>query len=90
MKQVKATQQFKADAKQLQRNGFEVSDILYPIQLLAAGEELAPHFKDHALRDEWQGYREFHMEPDWLVIYRETAKTLLLVRTGSHKQLFGG
>ena len=43
---------------------------------------------DHPLRGIWKGYREAHIEPDWLLIYRVEANALLLVRTGSHSDLF--
>ena len=36
----------------------------------------------------WRGYREAHIEPDWLLIYRITGNELRLVRTGSHSDLF--
>ncbi|MDE0052458.1 MAG: type II toxin-antitoxin system YafQ family toxin [Rhodospirillales bacterium] len=40
------------------------------------------------MRGNWQGHREFHVESDWLVIYRVKGDELLLVRTGSHTDLF--
>lgn len=43
---------------------------------------------DHPLRGVWKGYREFHIEPDWLLIYRVKGDELHLVRTGSHADLF--
>ena len=43
---------------------------------------------DHPLRGIWKGYREAHIEPDWLLIYRVEGNELRLVRTGSHADLF--
>jgi mRNA interferase YafQ len=44
--------------------------------------------KDHPLKGSWKGYRDAHVEPDWLLIYRVTGDELHLVRTGSHADLF--
>jgi len=45
---------------------------------------------DHALSGDWAGYRECHIKPDLLVIYRKPgADTLRLARRGSHSDLFG-
>lgn len=58
------------------------------IQLLASRQKLAPEYRDHALKGEWQGHREAHIAPDWLLIYRRKDDSLELVRTGSHSDLF--
>ena len=51
-------------------------------------EPLSARHRDHPLRGIWKGYREAHLEPDWLVIYRVEADELHLVRTGTHSDLF--
>jgi mRNA interferase YafQ len=60
------------------------------IRMLAAREELAPRFHDHALIGQWAGHRECHIQPDWLLIYRIEGDDLILVlsRTGSNSSLF--
>jgi len=58
------------------------------ILLLAKGEALSAHYLDHSLRGQWNKYREIHIDTDWLLIYRKTAKELLLVSTGSHSEPF--
>ena len=47
-------------------------------------------FRDHNLTGKWQGYRECHIQPDWLLVYRISDDDLVLVltRTGSHSDLF--
>ncbi len=45
-------------------------------------------YRDHPLRGIWKSYREFHIEPEWLLIYRVKGDELHLVRTGSHADLF--
>jgi mRNA interferase YafQ len=58
------------------------------ILLLLAGDALPEGYKDHPLKGSWQGYRDAHIEPDWLLIYRVTRDELHLVRTGTHADLF--
>ncbi len=51
---------------------------------------LESQYRDHALSGDWSGYRECHIKPDLLLIYRKPDEyTLQLVRIGSHSQLFG-
>jgi mRNA interferase YafQ len=58
------------------------------ILLLLAGDGLPESYKDHPLRGNWRSYRDAHIEPDWLLIYRVAGDELHLVRTGSHADLF--
>jgi mRNA interferase YafQ len=51
---------------------------------------LAPRYRDHDLSGQWSGYRECHVKPDLLLIYRKLeTDTLRLARPGSHSELFG-
>jgi len=60
------------------------------IRMLAAGKELPPKYRDHALSGRWTGHRECHIRGDWLLIYRIEGNDLVLTlsRTGSHSDLF--
>ena len=60
------------------------------IEKLANNEPLEPKHKDHALKGEYIGYRECHIEPDLLLIYKKQEDILVLVcfRLGSHSELF--
>ncbi|NEO49490.1 MAG: type II toxin-antitoxin system YafQ family toxin, partial [Moorea sp. SIO4A3] len=51
-------------------------------------KELEPKYKDHALTGNWSGYRDCHIEPDWILIYKISGTHLFLVRSGSHADLF--
>lgn len=55
----------------------------------AEGLELPAVYRDHALTNNWKGYRECHIEPDWLLVYRviENQLILSLTRTGTHSDL---
>jgi len=51
---------------------------------------LNPRLKDHALSGNWHGFRELHIEPDWLLIYKLICeeKVVIFTRTGTHSDLF--
>lgn len=55
---------------------------------LIYGERLAERHRDHPLRGEWEGHRECHLEPDWLLIYRVEGGVITFERTGTHADLF--
>ena len=57
---------------------------------LANGEKLDPKYNDHSLSGNWAGFRECHIQPDWLLIYRidDDVLVLTLSRTGTHSDLF--
>jgi mRNA interferase YafQ len=48
-----------------------------------------PGYRDHALKGDRAGYRDLHIEPDWLMLYRIKDRELQLMRTGTHADLFG-
>jgi mRNA interferase YafQ len=60
------------------------------VALLVSGQVLPKNNRDHALSGDWMGYRECHIKPDLLQIYRKAdADTVRLARLGSHSGLFG-
>lgn len=60
------------------------------VNLLAVDAPLPPASRDHPLSGEWSGYRDCHVRPDLVLIYRKPDDTTLqLVRLGSHSDLFG-
>jgi mRNA interferase YafQ len=59
------------------------------ITLLADDKPLPERNRDHNLTGEWHDFRECHLKPDLLLIYRKPdADVLQLVRMGSHSELF--
>ncbi|RMX01085.1 type II toxin-antitoxin system YafQ family toxin [Allofranklinella schreckenbergeri] len=56
---------------------------------LCQRQSLPARYRDHALGGDWQGFRDCHIEPDLVLIYRQTEQALELVRIGSHAELFG-
>ena len=84
------TSQFKKDYKRMMKRHVNIELLDNVIRKLAAGEELDDKNKDHLLSGNWSGYRECHIEPDWLLIYKidDDVLILTLTRTGSHSDLF--
>ena len=89
--EVKLTTQFKKDFKQAMKRGLKIKLLEDVIAKLAMGEALPESNRDHALTGDWKGFRECHILPDWLLIYRieNDVLVLTLTRTGTHSDLFG-
>jgi mRNA interferase YafQ len=58
------------------------------MRLLIEEAHLPARLRDHPLKGEWRSYRDLHIEPDWLLIYRIDGITIHFVRTGTHADLF--
>lgn len=88
---VKLTTHFKKDYKLALKRGLKIDLLEDIVTALAMGESLPEKNKDHALTGNWVGYRECHILPDWLLVYRieNDVLVLTLARTGSHSDLFG-
>lgn len=82
------TNQFEKDIKILKKRAKNFDKLKLIIKKLASDIKLNPRHRDHKLVGNWQGSRECHIEPDWLLIYRIHNNTLELIRTGSHADLF--
>jgi len=89
MLSIRDKRQFRKDYKKLRSSGKSLSRLAEVIDALAAGEPLPERCRDHALVGNYAGCRECHVSPDWLLIYQTTETELILVRTGSHSELFG-
>ncbi|MBM0609188.1 type II toxin-antitoxin system YafQ family toxin [Helicobacter pylori] len=79
---------FKKDFKKLVKNGFDDSVLNEVILTLRKKEPLSPPFKDHALKGKWKPFRECHIKPDVLLVYLVKDDELILLRLGSHSELF--
>jgi len=85
---VRYSSRFKKDLKRIKRRGKDTSILQTVIKKSAYDEPLTAKFRDHALVGNYSGMRECHLQPDWLLIYRLVDDQLILVRTGSHVDLF--
>lgn len=90
MLKVKTTHQFEKDFQKAGRSGKKIEKIKEVMALLTNEVKLDDKYNDHKLGQNWKGYRECHIEPDWLIIYKldETDSAIIFVRTGSHSELF--
>lgn len=82
------TNQFKRDYKRAGKQHKDLNKLKTVIDKLVTKEPLDVKYKDHPLTGNWKGFRDCHLEPDWLVIYKSSEDTLILERTGSHSALF--
>jgi mRNA interferase YafQ len=93
MRTIERSTAFKRDYKRetRSRHGVALDEVLLPVLLVLANDEsLEPRHRDHDLTGNWAGYRECHIKPDLLLIYRKPdSETLWLARLGSHGELFG-
>lgn len=79
---------FKKDVKIVKKRGKDLDKLKSMLSNLIRQDRLPAANRDHPLRGPWKNYREVHIEPDWLLIYRVNGDELNLVRTGSHSDLF--
>lgn len=88
--QIFYSSQFKKDYKRIVKRGKDIKKLENVLEKLANGEELDQKYKDHELVSDWRGYRECHIMPDWLLIYKIKDEELILIaqRTGTHSDLF--
>lgn len=94
MRTIVPSNQFKRDLRLMKRRGLDIGKLLAVIDQLADDLVLAESLKDHPLVGNYKGFRECHIEPNWLLIYRKDddesleLHELLLARTGTHSDLF--
>jgi len=83
------TSQFKKDLAKIIKQKKDTAKLDTVVTALANGEVLPSKYKDHNLTGKYKSYRECHIEPDWLLIYRieKSQLVLSLTRTGSHSEL---
>lgn len=90
MFELELTRQYLKDLKLARKRGLDERKLNEVILKLISGEELPKKNRDHSLSGDYEGFRECHISPDWLLIYsREvTIKIITLVRTGTHSDLY--
>lgn len=82
---------FVRDLKRLndrRRGGLDMEALELAIERLADARPLPSGFNDHALWIGWQGYREFHLGEDDLVVYQLKPDEVIFRRAGTHAELF--
>ncbi|HEV2601559.1 MAG TPA: type II toxin-antitoxin system YafQ family toxin [Candidatus Babeliales bacterium] len=80
--------QFKKDFKTAIKQKHNMEKLAHIISELQLNRPLPPKNKNHKLKGNYSDCWECHIEPDWLLIYQLTTEELILIRTGSHSELF--
>lgn len=87
---IKYETSFKKDFKRIAKRGYDIRLLEHVIEILANEKVLPEKYKDHRLTGDYTDFRECHITPDWLLIYKinEGELILFLTRTGTHSDLF--
>ncbi len=90
MLEIVLSNRFKKDLKLAAKRGYNLERLNDVVNLLASQKKLPEKYKDHELIGNYVGFRECHIQPDWLLVYRiqSDALILFLSRTGTHSDLF--
>lgn len=89
MLDVRYSTRFKKDFKMCVKRRYKLDLLQEIIDILRIPDILPPKNADHNLSGNYAGFRECHIAPNWLLIYRIEGNELLLYRTGTHADLFG-
>ena len=79
---------FRRDLKLMRKRSKDIEKLKSIVRKLVIQEPLPAKNYNHQLIGKYKGFYECHIEPDWLLIYRITSTNLILVRTGTHSDLF--
>ena len=87
---IEYTNKMKRDVKRMNKRGKDLSKLVTTLDLLASGKQMPVKYYDHPLKGEMSGYRECHIEWDWILIYQVFEDRLILSAsgTGTHSDLF--
>ncbi|MCI8997247.1 MAG: type II toxin-antitoxin system YafQ family toxin [Lachnospiraceae bacterium] len=90
MLKIRYSTKFKKDYKMIIKRGYNPKLLENVLNILCTEQPLPSKYKDHQLSGNYEGHRECHISPDWLLIYKieQSILTLTLTRTGTHSDLF--
>ncbi|EBG3748880.1 type II toxin-antitoxin system YafQ family toxin [Salmonella enterica] len=80
--------QFRRDVRKAEKRGKDMSKLRTLLAQLIEEKPLSERYRDHPLKGEWRGFRDAHIEPDWLLIYKIDGDVVRFERTGTHADLF--
>ena len=87
---LRTAKSFRKDYKKLSKSEVKYADTV--IKKLLNNETLEPKYNDHDLHGNYEGYRECHVRPDLLLVYKRLITGELLVitlyRINSHTNIF--
>jgi mRNA interferase YafQ len=82
------TNRFERELKLMVRRGRDAEKFKRVALSLLAGQPLPRAYADHPLKGGFTGWRDCHLEPDWILIYKADATQVIFGRTGTHSDLF--
>ena len=87
---IKFTNAYKKSYKRAKKRGLNLKLLDDVVEALGQGHKLDAKYRDHSLHGNWEGFRECHIQMDWLLIYlvENDVLTLTLVETGTHADIF--
>lgn len=90
MLDIRYSAKFKKDYKAIIKRGYNPQLLQDVLEILCNEQPLPPKYKAHNLSGNYDGHKECHITPDWLLIYKigQNTLTLTLTRTGTHSDLF--
>ncbi|MDR1939569.1 MAG: type II toxin-antitoxin system YafQ family toxin [Clostridiales bacterium] len=88
MLKIEYTNHFEKDLKKIAKQGKDIDLLQLITKTIADEKPLNQRHKEHILKGEYEGCTECHIKPDWLLIYYFDKETVVLLRTGSHSELF--
>jgi mRNA interferase YafQ len=90
MYKIVATNNFKNDVKRCKKRGYDIEKLEQVIDLLSQTGTLPPKYKPHKLTGNFAEHMECHIQPDWLLIWKQNDIELILLftNTGTHSDLF--
>ena len=90
MLKIVASNRFRKDLKLAAKRKLNLDLLRQVVNTLAEEKPLERQYRDHELTGDYAGFRECHIQPDWLLVYRVERQELelFLFRTGTHSDLF--
>lgn len=84
------TRQFERDREKAGKQKKDLSFLIEVMQKLIGEKNLDPKYCDHPLKGKWSGFRNCHVQNDWVLIYKvdKREKIITFVRLGTHAELF--
>jgi len=88
---VDVTNSFKKDFVDCYFRGLDIDLLVHAVEILATKGKLPQEYKPHPLRGNYQDFMECHIQPDWILVWKQEDDnlTLLLTNTGTHSYIFG-
>ena len=91
MRTIKRSTLYKRDYKREKRGRYRLildNELLAVVHLLITDQPLLYNMHDHSLNGNLKDFRDCHIKPDLVLIYRKIDDNVLeLVRLGSHSEL---